>query len=94
MEIKHIQNGGGGFFYAEKDGREKGKMSYFIGDNNVIVIDHTNVDPSSQGEGVGTKLVKAAVDYAHAESQVLKATCPFARAILDKHPEWREMAAV
>lgn len=91
--MKHVQNERGGYFAAERDGKEAGRMSYVGAGQNIMIIDHTNVSPDSQGSGVGTEMVKAAVDYARQNGRRLMATCPFARAVLIKHPEWQDVVA-
>lgn len=91
--MKHVENERGGYFAIEKDGHEDGRMSYVNAGDNVMIIDHTHVSPDSQGSGVGTKLVKGAVDYARESGHKLMATCPFARAVLIRHPEWQDVVA-
>ena len=48
-------------------------------------IQHTVVPEELGGQGLGGKLVQAAVDYAHDESLDLAVTCTFARGWLEKH---------
>ena len=68
-------------------------MSYVNAGDKVIIIDHTYVSPESQGGGLGTELVKGAVDYARESGHKLMATCPFARAVLIKHSDWQDVVA-
>lgn len=91
--MKHVENEKGGYFAIEKDGSEEGRMSYVNAGDKIMIIDHTHVSPASQGSGVGTRLVKDAVDYARGSGRKLKATCPFARAVLVKHPEWQDVVS-
>ena len=49
-------------------------------------IQHTVVPPDMEGQGVGGKLVQAAVDFAKAEGLELVVTCSFARKWLERHP--------
>jgi uncharacterized protein len=50
-------------------------------------IQHTVVPPEMEGQGLGGKLVQAAVDYARDEGLDLVVTCPFAKKWLAKHPD-------
>ena len=50
-------------------------------------IKHTVVPEEMGGQGLGGKLVQAAVDYARAQQLDLVVTCEFARGWLDKHPD-------
>ncbi len=90
--MKHFENETGGYFSIERGGQEEGRMSYIAMDQ-VMVINHTRVSPASQGSGLGTQLVKGAVDYAREKGCMLRATCPFARAVLGKHPDWQDVVA-
>ena len=49
-------------------------------------ITHTVVPEDMGGQGVGGRLVQAAVAYAEEAGLDLVVTCPFARDWLDKHP--------
>ncbi len=54
---------------------------------NGMVIEHTIVPSSMEGQGVGGTLVREAVAYGKAEGLDVSATCSFARKWLEKHPE-------
>lgn len=91
MEIKHKQVRNRGKFYAENSGHEVGAMTYvFVGDTKFI-IDHTEVDESYKGQGVGVKLVEAAVDHARANDLKVLPLCPFAKSVFDRR---RDLADV
>lgn len=53
----------------------------------VYCIDHTFVDPSLAGQGIGGKLVAQAVAAIRAKGGQMTATCSFAKAWLEKHPD-------
>jgi predicted GNAT family acetyltransferase len=55
-------------------------------DSRSLDIQHTIVPKELEGQGVGGKLVQAAVDYAREAGLELVVTCPFARKWLEKHP--------
>jgi uncharacterized protein len=52
-----------------------------------LVLVHTEVPDAISGEGIGGRLVKAAVDRAAAEGLTVVPLCPFARRWLEHHPE-------
>lgn len=56
--------------------------------NGVAIIDHTFVDPSLRGQGVAGKLVKLAADKIIADGNKIGATCSYALAWLQRHPEY------
>jgi uncharacterized protein len=47
---------------------------------------HTEVPETLRGRHIGESLVKAALDFGHAERLKIVALCPFVRAYLKRHP--------
>jgi uncharacterized protein len=62
---------------------------YYKVDGNVITFVHTEVPPELGGKGVGSKLVQAALDQVGAEGMKVIAECPFVKAWIGKHPEYK-----
>ena len=87
MNINNNYDSRRGAFTAEIDGSEAGEMTYVFTNDKVFIINHTNVEPAYEGEGVGTKMVLAAVDFARDSGYKLMATCPFARSVLVKRAD-------
>ena len=56
-----------------------------------IIADHTGVPAAMGGRGVGTRLVERLHDYARERGLKVVATCPFVRAKMVEHPEWRDV---
>ena len=48
-------------------------------------IDHTFVDNTFRGQGIGSKLVQEAVNAINKKGAKIEATCPFARKWLAEH---------
>ena len=57
----------------------------------MVIIDHTEVDPSLRGTGASARLVQAAVDGARNEGVKILPHCPFARHVFDKTPEFADV---
>lgn len=87
MKIKQEESENKGKFFIHENGQEVGLMTYSIAGTDKIIIDHTEVDDSMQGQGLGHKLVKAAVDYAKNNNIKIVPLCPFAKNIFDNKPE-------
>lgn len=87
MDIQHNQSGNNGSFFVETDNRLLAKMVYSINDPAVVVIEHTEVDPSLRGKNIGLQLVNKAVSFAREHQLKIKANCSFAKKIFVKHPE-------
>ena len=58
-----------------------------------IILAHTEVMQGHEGEGLGGALVRGAVEAAGAMGKTVIATCPFAGAYIDRHPELDELLA-
>jgi uncharacterized protein len=91
--IAHRETGHRGAFYIEQDGKRLAEMTYSRANAALVIIDHTEVDSSLRGEGVGRKLLDAAVDWARATKTKIAATCPFASAQFEKDPSIRDVRA-
>lgn len=77
-----------GRYWLELDGHEA-KLTFSKTGPDQIVIDHTGVPRELGGKGIGTLLVERAVEDALAEGRKIVPLCSFARAKIDKTPEWR-----
>ncbi|MEM9571628.1 MAG: GNAT family N-acetyltransferase [Pseudomonadota bacterium] len=80
----------GGRYVSIVDGHEA-EMTFSRAGATRIIIDHTGVPEALKGQGVGRKLVEAAVKDARAEGFKIIPLCPFAKATLDKTPEWQDV---
>lgn len=58
-----------------------------------IVFTHTGVPKAREGEGIGTSLAHAALEFARREKLRVVPRCPFVRAYVEKHPEYGALVA-
>lgn len=86
MEIIQINDIKKGTFKAVENGKEAGVMTYVWSGPDKFIIDHTEVDKSFEGKGVGKLLVMKAVDYARNNHLKIMPLCPFAKSVFDKNP--------
>lgn len=89
--IKHQEKESGGAFYLPQDNRHMAKMTYSRTSASMIIIDHTEVDPSLAGRGVGRQLLDTLVQWARATGTKVVPLCPFAKAQFDKDPSIRDV---
>lgn len=54
-----------------------------------IVFTHTGVPPALEGQGLGSKLAKAGLDYARANGLKVQSLCWFVSGYLQRHPEYQ-----
>lgn len=67
------------------------EMTYSRAGTSRIIIDHTAVPQALAGRGVGKALVAAAVMDARREALKIIPLCPFAKATLEKSPDWQDV---
>jgi predicted GNAT family acetyltransferase len=60
-------------------------------EGDTIVFTHTLVPPRLEGHGVGSRLVRGALDLARDEGLRVIAQCPFVAAYIKRHPEYRDL---
>lgn len=82
MEIKHSETESKGIFEVIENGQKVGEMTYSKAGTDRIIIDHTSVEPSQNGKGLGKKLVDAGVDFAREKGLKIIPLCPFASRVL------------
>ncbi len=93
MEIKQFDKENKGFFKAEEEGKEAGRMTYSWAGKEKIIIDHTEVNPEFKGKSVGKKMVMKAVEFARENQVKIVPLCPFAKSVFDKTEEIRDVLA-
>ncbi len=91
MEIKRDDNGKKGHFSAWENEEEAGLMTYTWAGERKFIIDHTEVNPEFSGQGVGRKLVMAAVAFAREHGLKILPLCPYAKSVFDKTPAIQDL---
>lgn len=74
------------------DGRRIGLLAYRQRPNG-IAFTHTEISPSCQGRGFGSRLAAAALDDARRRRLVVIPLCPFIARYIDLHPEYGDLVA-
>jgi len=72
------------------DGHEA-EMTYSRMSPELIMIDHTGVPDALRGRKVGERLVRQAVEDARRNGVSILPLCPFAKAQINRHPEWQDV---
>lgn len=90
-EVQLTINDKKGFFYIEIDGKREAFMTFIFAGEDNFIIEHTEVNPSNEGKGLGKKLVRKAVEYAREKDIKIIPLCPFAKKVFDKTPEFRDV---
>lgn len=58
---------------------------------DLIVFTHTEIDPRFEGQGVGGRLVRAALDDVRAQGLPVLPICPFVHQWMVDHPEYADL---
>jgi uncharacterized protein len=74
------------------DGKLTGLAAYRRRDGQLVVT-HTEVDPSSSGRGLGTRLVRDVLDDARRQGLAVVPLCPFVDHVIEQHPEYMDLVA-
>jgi predicted GNAT family acetyltransferase len=93
MVVRHEKLNHRGAFAIERDGRRLAELTYSVAPGGQVTLEHTVVDDELRGTGAGKHLVRAAVEWARSESRPLVPICPFARSVIEKTPEYRDVLA-
>ena len=60
-------------------------------EGDTIVFTHTKVPEAIEGRGVGSKLIRAALDAARDRGLKVVPQCRFVAAFIERHPEYRDL---
>ena len=72
------------------DGETAGIAHYQM-HGNWRVFTHTVVDERFEGKGLGSQLVRFALDDTRAQGMRIVPRCPFVHAYIDKHHDWDDI---
>ena len=65
--------------------------TYYKMSDGVITFVHTEVPPELGGKGIGSRLIKGALDQVRADGLRVIAQCPFVKAYIEKHPDYQDL---
>jgi predicted GNAT family acetyltransferase len=60
---------------------------------DTVVFTHTEVDPDAGESGLGSRLVKEALDDIRAKGGKVVPLCSFVRGWIERHPEYADLTA-
>jgi uncharacterized protein len=76
-------------FELEVDGHLA--VAYYRPSPGLITFTHTEVPSELGGRGVGSSLVKGALEFARGQGLKVASGCPFVSAYLGKRPEYNDL---
>ena len=77
-------------YEIHSDGRLAGYLIYGSRPGLIALI-HTETLPEFEGRGLGSKLVRGALDDARAQGMSVLPFCPFVNGWIERHPEYADL---
>jgi predicted GNAT family acetyltransferase len=85
-----------------RDNPEAGRYELLDGDRvlgvaayerrgDTVVFTHTEVDPDAGESGLGSTLVRGALDDVRARGEKVIPRCPFVRGWIERHPDYSDL---
>jgi uncharacterized protein len=65
--------------------------TYYAVADGVITFIHTEVPPELGGKGIGSKLIRGALDQVRADGLKVIAQCPFVKAFIEKNVAYQDL---
>jgi uncharacterized protein len=65
--------------------------TYYTLADGVITFVHTEVPPELGGKGIGSKLIRGALDQVRADGLKVIPECPFVKAFIEKHADYQDL---
>ncbi|SEG10236.1 GNAT family N-acetyltransferase [Algoriphagus boritolerans] len=91
MKIQHQFDGRKGSFFIVEGGKYLAQMVYVMAGPQKMIIEHTEVDESLKGQGVGAKLLEALVSFVREKGLKVIPLCPFAKASFNKRADLQDV---
>ena len=66
-------------------------VAYYSLMPGIMTFTHTEVPAELNGRGIGSKLIKGALDAVRAHRLKVVAKCPFVSGYIGKHPEYADL---
>jgi hypothetical protein len=90
-DLEVVDNPAESRYEARLGGQVVGISQYELGDRRITFL-HTEVDPSVEGRGIGSRLARGVLADARARNLGVTALCPFIAAFLRRHAgEYRDL---
>lgn len=90
-KVEVTRNAAESRFEATVDG-ELALLTYDEQDGQLALL-HTEVPDALEGRGIGSRIVKHALDHARAEGLKVLPFCRFVKAYVDRHGEYQDLVS-
>ncbi len=79
------------FVIHTENNQEAGEITWSDAGTEMMIVDHTFVDPQYRGHQLAQKLVEHVVDKARRENKKIIPLCPFAKKEFNEKPEYADV---
>ena len=79
--------------YEIRDGDRVLGLAAYQRRGDTTVFTHTEVDPDAGQDGVGSRLVRAALDDVRSKGGSVVPQCPFVRGWIERHRDYADLVA-
>lgn len=93
MDVAVADNPDAGRYEVRVDGELSGFAAYQLRADR-IVFTHTEVGDAHEGQGVGSRLARGALDDARERGLVVVPLCPFIAGYIRGHEEYQDLVAL
>ncbi|MGX7200602.1 GNAT family N-acetyltransferase [Enterococcus nangangensis] len=79
------------FVIHDESGAEAGEITWSPAGSDLLIVDHTFVDPKYRGNQLAQKLVEHVVAKARRDNQKILPLCPFAKKEFNEKAEYADV---
>ena len=77
-------------YEVSSDGQAAGYAEYILTDT-LITFTHTEIDPAFEGKGMGSALIREALDDVRARELAVLPLCPFVKGWIERHGDYADL---
>jgi len=92
-EPREVENNAAEHRYEIRVGGDLAGYAAYQDANGSRVFTHTKIDPDYEGQGLGSTLVKAALDDVRQHQLTAVPRCPFVREYVQRHHDYDDIIA-
>ena len=89
--MNEIKRGKDRFYVGESETNNIAKITWVKGGDNIIIVNHTFVDPALRGQSIAAKLIDKVVEMAREEHLKIVPTCSYAVVKLNRTDEYQDV---
>ena len=90
MDTEIVNNAERQRYEIRRDGQLLGFAAYQKA-NRLIVFTHTEIEPAAEGQGIGGRLVRGALDDVRSQGLPVLPICPFVQQWMSRHPDYLDL---